>query len=106
MCYKWNMPVAPMPIRIEKELMDLLNEGARRTPHKKQELVRLTLRRHLLEVIEEEATPAKNGRVTNIEPWPKGMLTKIYKELEREGWDKVEAAAVRAGQKYPPSFED
>lgn len=106
MCYRWRMPVAPMPIRLEKELMDLLKEGARRTPHKKQELVRLTLRRHLRETIEEEARPAKEGRVTNIEPWPRGMLTRIYKELEHEGWDKVEAAAVQAGQQRPPSFED
>jgi hypothetical protein len=106
MCYKEDMPVTPMPIRMEKELMDLLKEGVRRTPHKKQELVRLTLRRHLREVIEEEAKPPTNGRVTNIDPWPKGFLTAIYKEIEHEGWDKVEEAAVRAGQKNPPSFED
>ena len=93
-----------MPIRIEKDLLKLLSEGARRTPHKKQELVRLTLRRHLREVIEEEARPAKKSRLTNIDPWPKGMLTRIYKKLEHEGWDKVEAAAVRAQRK--PNFDD
>lgn len=98
------MPVTPMPIRMEKELMDLLKEGARRTPHKKQELVRLTLRRHLREIIEEEATPSKKGRVTNIEPWPEGALTAAYKATAHEGWDKVEAAAVRAQRK--PNFED
>ena len=76
------MPSTPMPIRIEKELRDLLKEGARRTPHKKQELIRLTLRKHLREVIEEEAVKPKAGRVTNIEPWPKGVLARIYKETE------------------------
>ncbi len=105
-CYKKNMPVTPMPIRMEKELMDLLSEGARRTPHKKQELVRLTLRRHLREVIDTEAVSPAKGRITNIEPWPKGMLTAIYKETACEGWDTVESAAVRAGQKSPPSFDD
>ena len=95
-----------MPVRIEKELRDLLQEGARRTPHKKQELIRLTLRRHLRDVIEEEAVKPNGGRVTNIEPWPKGTLAKIYKETEHEGWDKVEAAGVRAGQKRTPSMDD
>jgi hypothetical protein len=95
-----------MPIRLEKELTDLLTEGAKRTPHKKQELVRLTLRRHLKEVIEEEAVRSSKGRITNIEPWPKGALAKAYKRIEHEGWDKIEEAAVRAGQKYPPSMDD
>src|SRR5947208_10505409 len=101
----WHVPTTtPLPLRVEKELHDLLTEGSRRTPHKKQELVRLTLRRHLREVIEEEAGPATKSRLTNIEPWPKGMLTRIYKKLEHEGWDKVEAAAVRAQRK--PNFDD
>jgi hypothetical protein len=104
MCYKWFMPVAPMPIRLEKELTDLLTEGAKRTPHKKQELVRLTLRRHLKDVIEEEAVEPKKGRITNIEPWPKGALTAAYKRTANEDWDKVELAAMRAQRK--PSFDD
>jgi hypothetical protein len=100
------MHVTPMPIRMEKELVDLLKEGTRRTPHKKQELIRLTLRRHLRGVIEDEAVKPDKGRITNIAPWPTGMLTKIYQETEHEGWDKVEKAAVRAGQKRPPSLDD
>jgi hypothetical protein len=95
-----------MPIRMEKELVDLLKEGARRTPHKKQELIRLTLRRHLRSVIENEAIKLDKGRITNVEPWPKGILTKIYQETEHEGWDKLEKAAVRAGEKRPPSMDD
>jgi hypothetical protein len=91
---------------MEKELMDLLKEGARRTPHKKQELIRLTLRRHLKEVIEAEAVKPSKGRITNIDPWPKGLLTSIYKQTVHEEWDKVEAAAVRAGQKRRPSMDD
>jgi hypothetical protein len=98
------MPVTPMPIRMEKKLVDLLKEGARRTPHKKQELIRITLRRHLREVIEEEATKPPKGRITNIEPWPPGALAEAYKRTTHEGWDKVEAAAARAQRK--PSFDD
>jgi hypothetical protein len=100
------MSATPMPIRIEKELLTLLAEGARRTPHKKQELIRLTLRRHLREVIEAEATKPSKSRVTNIDPWPEGALTRAYKETQHEGWDKVEAAAVRAGRKKRPSMDD
>lgn len=105
MCYKSDMPVPPMPIRIEKELLDLLSEGARRTPHKKQELIRLTLRRHLKEVIEAEATSPSQARITNIEPWPKGLLAKAYKEIAHEGWDKIEAAATQATRRRP-SMDD
>ena len=101
-----DMQVTPIPIRLEKELVELLKEGARRTPHKKQELVRLTLRRHLREVIEAEATKPAKGRITNVEPWPKGVLAEAYRQEAAEGWDKVEEAAVRAGQKNPPSFDD
>jgi hypothetical protein len=94
-----------MPIRIEKDLLTLLAEGARRTPHKKQELIRITLRRHLREVIEQESTKPSRNRVTNIDPWPKGTLARAYKDIEHEGWDKVEEAAVRASRR-PPSMDD
>jgi hypothetical protein len=93
-----------MPLRVEKELHDLLDEGSRRTPHKKQELIRLTLRRHLRAVIEQEATAAQPRRITNVEPWRKGALTKAYQRVRRERWQQVEGAAVRAQGK--PSFED
>ena len=49
------MLTKPMPVRFEPELQELLREGARRTPHKKQELIRITLRRYLPKVIEQEA---------------------------------------------------
>lgn len=97
--------MTPMPIRLERELMELLKEGAKRTPHKKQELVRITLRWHLRQVIEAEATRPARGRVTNVEPWPEGELARIYRDTAKEGWDKVEAAAVRAGQRRP-SMDD
>ena len=106
MCYKSFMPISPMPIRLEKELTDLLAEGAKKTAHKKQELIRLTLRRHLRAVIEEETVLPVKGRVTNIEPWPEGALAEAYRRTAHEGWDKIEEAAVRAGQKTPPSMDD
>jgi hypothetical protein len=98
------MPATPMPIRMEKDLLDLLAEGARRTPHKKQELIRLTLRRHLQEVIDDEAGKTLQPRITNIRPWAKGALTAAYKRISFEGWDKIEDAAV-ASQRAP-SFAD
>ena len=99
------MPAStPLPLRVEKELHDLLDEGSRRTPHKKQELIRLTLRRHLRAVIEQEARAAHPRRITNIEPWRKGALAKAYQRVSQEGWEQVEDAAIHAQGK--PAFED
>jgi hypothetical protein len=89
------MKTIPLPVRLEQDLQDALTEGVRRTPHKKQELIRLTLRRHLNEVIEKEATLKKEPRITNIDPWPKGVVEKAYRRIGRE-WDKLEEAAIRA----------
>jgi len=98
-----TMQTKPVPLRCEKKLLDLLRDGARRTPHKKQELIRITLRRYLPIVIEEEARTEKSKRITNIEPWSKEMLREAYKERDKE-WEKIEDAATRAQGK--PSFED
>lgn len=84
-----------MPVRFEPELQQLLREGARRTPHKKQELIRITLRRYLPKVIQQEARELKPKRLTNIEPWPKSTLEKAYKQLGQE-WDALEEAATQA----------
>lgn len=92
-----------MPLRLDKPLQDALREGALRTTHKKQELVRLTLRRHLREVIEQEAAVTPARRVTNIEPWPEAVIARAYKRLGRE-WDQIENAATRAQGK--PGFND
>ena len=89
------MLAKPMPLRFEPELHQLLREGARRTPHRKQELIRITLRRYLPKVIEQEAATAKPDRITNIEPWTKAILEKAYKQIGRE-WDALEEAATRA----------
>ncbi len=103
LCYIRHMATLPISIRFDDEVRTLLKEGVRRTPLTKQELVRRTLRLHLRSVIEQEAsTPAQ--RVTNVEPWPRGALARAYKRVEREGWDKIEAAA--AGAQPPPSMED
>jgi hypothetical protein len=99
------MPIStPLPLRIERELDDLLDEGSRRTPYKKQELIRLTLRRHLRAVIEQEAITAQPRRITNVPPWRKGALRQAYRRISREGWEQIEEAAIRAQGK--PTFED
>ncbi len=97
------MKSIPMPIRLDKNLQKALREGARRTPHKKQDLIRITLRRHLLEVIEQEATAPSRPRVTNIKPWPRRVVEEAYRRMGRD-WDKIEEIAIRAQGR--PSFND
>ena len=92
----------PISIRLDKQLRALLSEGARRTPYNQRELLRRTLRLHLREVIEREAV-APASRLTNISPWPRGVLARAYRRVEK-GWEQIEAAATAAqGQ---PSWDD
>jgi hypothetical protein len=97
------MKTFPTPLRLDQSLQDALREGALRTPHKKQELIRLTLRRHLREVIEQEAVVTQARRITNIEPWPAPVMARAYKRMGKE-WDQIEEAATRA--QGPPAFND
>jgi hypothetical protein len=97
-----EMASKPVPVRFEPEIMALLQEGSRRTPFKKQELIRMTLRRHLASVIDSAAT-TKAVRLTNIKPWPEAELRKAYKRVGSE-WDELEETATKAqGQ---PSLDD
>ena len=93
----------PMPVRFEPELEKLLREGARRTPHKKQELIRITLRCYLPKVINQEAGKPGRKRLTNIEPWPRSTVEKAYQQMGRD-WDALEDAATRAQGR--PDFND
>ena len=88
------MKTLPLSIRLEKDLRSLLAEGARRTPFNQRELLRRTLRLHLREVLKHEAT-SRQGRITSIDPWPRGALAKAYKRANRS-WDRIEAAATAA----------
>jgi hypothetical protein len=97
------MKTMPVPVRLDEDLRNALREGARRTPHKKQELIRLTLRRHLREVIELEAVAKPPRRITNIEPWPEAVIAAALKRAGKE-WDEIEEAATRAQGK--PGFND
>jgi hypothetical protein len=92
-----------MPVRLDQNLQKILREGARRTPHKKQDLIRLTLRRHLRDVIEQEALVESTPRLTNVEPWPKRVIEKAYRRMGKD-WNAIEDAAVRAQGK--PNFND
>ncbi len=80
----------------------MLAEGEKRTPHNRSQLIRLTLNRHLAEVIAEEETAALS-RLTAIAPWPKGALAKAYKRIGKD-WDRIEAAASKAQGK--PDWQD
>ncbi len=97
------MLTKPMPVRFEPELQQLLREGARRTPHKKQELIRITLRRYLPKVIEQEAGKRSRGRLTRLEPWSSSTLKKAYQQMGHE-WDALEEAATSAQGR--PDFND
>lgn len=93
----------PMSIRLEDDLIELLSKGAKRTRQKKQTLVRLTLRRHLPEVIERESLKVPAGRVTSVAPWPRGALAKAYKLVGKSD-ERIEASGAAAQGK--PSWED
>ncbi len=97
------MKTIPVPVRLDKALQEALREGALRTPHKKQALIRLTLHRHLREVIEQEAVATVGGRITNIEPWPEPVVARAYKRMGKD-WDAIEEAATRAQGR--PDFSD
>ena len=94
--------MSPISLRLDKELYLLLVEGKKRTPHKPAELIRRTLRKYLPKTIERESRAPR--RVTNIEALPRGLMTKVYKQIASEGWDKIEAAAVAA--QPAPSWRD
>ena len=92
----------PLSIRLDRQLRSLLAEGARRTPFNQRELLRRTLRLHLRQVIEQEAT-APAARITNIDPWPHGPLAKAYRRVDK-AWERIEAAATAAQGR--PSWDD
>lgn len=97
------MKTVPVPVRLDLNVQKLLREGARRTPHKKQDLIRLTLRRHLRDVIEQEALDKTPRHITNIKPWPESVVRAAYRRMGKE-WDAIEDAATRAQGK--PDFSD
>src|SRR6266700_7762639 len=93
------MPMAPISLRLDKELHLLLSEGGRSTPLKKQDLIRRTLREYLPRVIEQES---RKRPLTNLPPLRRGTMARVYKRLARTEpeWDRIEEAAVKA-QGYP-----
>ena len=102
LCYSCTMKTMPLSIRLDRNLCSLLAEGARRTPLNQRELLRRTLRLHLREVIEREASPPV-ARITNIDPWPRGSLARAYQRVDK-AWDRVEVAATAAQGR--PSWDD
>ena len=93
-----------MPIRIDRKLRSLLDQGAKQTPHNRVHLIQLTLHRHLREVIAQERIAAVTpDRLTAVSPWPKGALAKAYKRIGKN-WDRMEAAASKAQGK--PHWKD
>jgi hypothetical protein len=104
MCYDPPVAMRPLSIRLDDQVRGLLAEGSRRTPLKKQELIRRTLRLHLRQVIDQAAMmdPALS-RLTSVKPWPRNALRRAYKRIGKD-WDRVELAAAAA--QGSPRFED
>jgi hypothetical protein len=102
MRYNSTMKTEPLSIRLDKNLRELLAEGAQRTPLNQRELLRRTLRLHLREVIEREAVTSA-ARITNIDPWPRGALARAYRRSDQD-WESTEAAATAAQGR--PSWDD
>jgi len=97
------MKTIPVPVRLDKNIQSILRDGVRRTPHNRQDLIRLTLRLHLRDVIEQEAVPKSPRRVTNVDPLPDHVLEAAYRQMGND-WDEIEAAATRA--QGVPHFDD
>ena len=95
------MVTAPVSLRLDKDILELLAEGKRRTPLNGPELIRRTLRLHLRAVI--EANTAEPSKITSISPCPAGALKSAYQKATKD-WEHVEAAAVAA--QGAPCFED
>jgi hypothetical protein len=89
------MKTAPFPLRLDEDIHKALSEGTRRTPFPKQELIRLTLRRHLREVIEHESVRPTEAPLTSVVPWPEGKLAAAYRR-EEKNWKAIEELATRA----------
>ena len=89
------MRTTPLPLRLEDDIQEILTEGFRRTPHKKQELIRITLRRYLRSVVEGEARVAKVPRLTSIKPWSNAALTRAYRNPDMER-NRIESIATHA----------
>ena len=95
--------MAPISLRLDKDLHLLLSEGRRRTPLKKQDLIRRTLREYLPRVIEQASTKRP---LTNVPPLPRGTMGRVYKRLAQiePEWERIEEAAVKA--QGHPSWDD
>lgn len=84
-----------IPLRLDLGLQEMLREGVRRTQHKEQDLIRITLRLHLKRVIEQEARVKSLPRITNVEPWPKRVVEAAYRRMGND-WDAMENAVVHS----------
>jgi len=93
--------MAPISLRLDRNLHNMLRDGKKRTSLNPAELIRRTLRGHLSEVIEYESREPR--RITNVAPLRRGLMAKVYKEIAHEGWDEIEAKATAA--QLRPSLE-
>jgi hypothetical protein len=97
------MKTIPVTVRLDRDLQIALQEGAQRTTLNRGELIRLTLRRYLRNVIEQEIVTTPARRITNIEPWPRKVVEAAYRLMGKE-WDKVEGTVTHAQGK--PDLND
>ena len=91
----------PYPLLLPGGLRKRIRDTARRVSLSQADLMRQSMELGMPLLVERLAKPAE--RVTNVEPLPKGVLARAYRQEEAD-WQKVEAATVRNAP--VPRFEE
>ncbi len=96
-----NDKAMPYPLLLPGVLRKRIRDTARRVSLSQADLMRQSMELGMPLLLERLARPSE--RVTNVEPLPKGALTRAYRQEEAD-WQRVEAAAVRNAP--VPRFEE
>lgn len=89
------------PLLLPAGLRKRIRDTARRVSLSQADLMRHSMELGMPLLLERLAI--QSGRVTNVEPLPKGVLARAYRQQET-GWQQVEAAAVRNAP--PPRLDE
>ncbi len=85
----------PVPLRMPATLQKDVSAAAALTQLKDQEVMCQAMKMGLPLLVARLGVPS---RISNVKPFPKGTLARIYRRPDPD-WDKVEAAAYRAQPK-------
>ena len=96
-----NDKAMPYPLLLPRGLRERIRDAARRVSLSQADLMRQSMELGMPLLL--ERLSKRSGRVTNVEPLPKGALTRASLQEEAR-WQKVEAAAVRNAP--PPRLDE